>query len=78
MDDYTPPRSNVEQPKPSDVVGIVTAAAEQTGFRIDYLAREAGCAIACERRRGGCKLTSEPVDRDLCPQQRRDLLDEGP
>lgn len=62
VDDYTPPRSNVEQPKPSDVVGIVTAAAEQTGFRIDYLAREAGCAIACERPYSGPRDQSALAD----------------
>ena len=62
VDDYTPPRSNVEQPKPSDVVDIVTAAAEQTGFRIDYLAREAGCAVAYERPYSGPRDQSALAD----------------
>lgn len=62
VDDYTPSRSSREQPKPSEVVDIVTAAAEQAGFRIDYLAREAGCAVACERPYSGPRDQSALAD----------------
>jgi len=62
VDDYTPSGSTVEQPKPSEVVDIITAAADQAGFKIDYLAREAGCAIACERPYSGPRDKSALAD----------------
>ena len=62
VDDYTPSSSALEQPKPSEVVDIVMAAAEQAGFKIDYLAREAGCALACERPYAGPRDQSALAD----------------
>ena len=62
VDDYTPSRSALEQPKPFEVVDIVVAAAEQAGFKIDYLAREAGCAVACERPYSGPRDQSALAD----------------
>lgn len=62
VDDYTPSRSAQEQPKPSEVVDIVTAAADRAGFRIDYLAREAGCAVAYERPYSGPRDQSALAD----------------
>ena len=62
VDDYTPSRSSSEQPRPSEVVDIVTAAAEQVGFRIDYLARESGCVVACERPYPGPRDQSPLAD----------------
>jgi hypothetical protein len=62
VDDYTPSRPGVEQPKPSDVVDIITTAAEQAGFKLDYLAREAGCATACERPYSGQRDQSPLAD----------------
>ena len=62
VDDYTPSSPPRDQPKPSEVVDIVTAAADQAGFRIDYLAREAGCAIACERPHSGPRDQSALAD----------------
>jgi hypothetical protein len=62
VDDYTPSRSQQEQPKPSEVVDIVTAAVDQAGFRIDYLAREAGCAVAYERPYSGPRDQSALAD----------------
>ena len=62
VDDYTPSSPTLDQPKPSEVVDIVTAAADQAGFRIDYLAREAGCAIACERPYSGPRDQSPLAD----------------
>jgi hypothetical protein len=47
VDDYTP--SGLEAgslPSPDEVISILTGTAEDLGFRIDYLAREAGCASA--------------------------------
>ena len=62
VDDYTPSGSVGDQPKPSEVADIVTTAAEQAGFRIDYLAREAGCAVACERPYSGPRDQSALAD----------------
>ena len=62
IDDYTPPTSAGDPPKPSEVVDIVTAAAEQAGFKIDYLAREDGCAVACERPYSGPRDQSRLAD----------------
>lgn len=62
VDDYTPSSSSLDQPKPSEVVDIVTAAADQAGFRIDYLAREAGCAVAYERPCSGPRDQSALAD----------------
>jgi hypothetical protein len=62
VDDYTPSSSGPDQPKPSEVVDILTTAAEQAGFKIDYLAREAGCAVACERPYSGPRDQSALAD----------------
>ena len=62
VDDYTPSGSPLDQPKPSEVVDIVTTAADQAGFKIDYLAREAGCALACERPYSGPRDQSPLAD----------------
>jgi len=62
VDDSTPSSSALVPPKPSEVVDIVTAAADQAGFRIDYLAREAGCAMACERPYSGPRDKSPLAD----------------
>jgi hypothetical protein len=62
VDDYTPSSTVGEPPKPTEVVDIVTAAAEQAGFKIDYLAREAGCAVACERPYSGPRDQSRLAD----------------
>jgi len=62
VDDYTPSNSALDPPKPSEVVEIVTTAAEQAGFKIDYLAREDGCAVACERPYSGPRDQSRLAD----------------
>jgi hypothetical protein len=65
VDDYTPSSLSStagEPPKPSEVVDIVTAAADQAGVKIDYLAREAGCAVACERPYSGPRDRSRLAD----------------
>jgi len=62
VDDYTPSASSADPPKPSDVFDMVTTAAEQAGFKVDYLAREAGCAIACERPYAGPRDQSRLAD----------------
>ena len=62
VDDYTPPSRPGEPPKPSEVVEAVTEAAEQAGLKIDYLAREAGCAVACERPYSGPRDQSGLAD----------------
>lgn len=53
VDEHTPAVAAPGHPRPSEVMDIVSAAAGQAGFTIDYLAREAGCAIACERPHSG-------------------------
>ena len=62
VDDYTPSGSVRDRPSPSEVVDIVTAAAEQAGFQIGYLAREAGCAVSCERPYSGSRDKSPLAD----------------
>ena len=62
VDDYTPSGSALDQPKPAEVVDIVTTAADQAGFRLDYLAREAGCVVACERPYSGPRDQSPLAD----------------
>jgi hypothetical protein len=62
VDDYAPSRSGADRPKPSEAADIVTTAAEQAGFKIDYLAREAGCAIAYERPYAGPRDQSALAD----------------
>ncbi|WP_323746491.1 SCO2522 family protein [Catenulispora pinisilvae] len=62
VDDYSPSGAVDDQPKPSEVVDIVTTAADQAGFKIDYLAREAGCAVAYERPYSGPRDQSALAD----------------
>lgn len=44
LDDYTAPNAD-----PRDILGKLLTAADETGVRIDYLARRAGCAAAIPR-----------------------------
>lgn len=49
VDDHSPSLSAVKAPEPSAAMESLAEIAGAAGVRIDYLARYAGCAVACDR-----------------------------
>jgi hypothetical protein len=52
LDDYVLPRSGLKPVgPPAEVLARLTEQAHAHGFTIDYIVREAGCAVSCEQPR---------------------------
>ncbi|NUP47641.1 MAG: hypothetical protein HOW97_10070 [Catenulispora sp.] len=53
VDDHSPSASALKAPEPAAAMELLARAADAAGFGVDYLARYAGCAVACDRPRPG-------------------------